>query len=84
MGGMVLETNMTEIITRIDDQNKLEKQEVSVECVALMTKVSMLNCSHSRSIIVIKWSIMAQCLTTQVINGSGSLALLEYQHENNS
>lgn len=27
MGGMVLETNMTEIITRIDDQNKLEKQE---------------------------------------------------------
>lgn len=28
MGGMVLETNMTEIITRIEDQNKLEKQEV--------------------------------------------------------
>ncbi|KAL7638459.1 UNVERIFIED_CONTAM: hypothetical protein RMT77_011029 [Armadillidium vulgare] len=27
MGGMVLETNMTEIITRIEDQNKLEKQE---------------------------------------------------------
>nr|CAD7202622.1 unnamed protein product [Timema douglasi] len=30
MGGMVLETNMTEILTRIEDQNKLEKQEV--EC----------------------------------------------------
>lgn len=28
MGGMVLETNMTEILTRIEDQNKLEKQEV--------------------------------------------------------
>ena len=28
MGGMVLETNMTEIITRIEEQNKLEKQEV--------------------------------------------------------
>lgn len=28
MGGMVLETNMTEIITRIEDQNKIEKQEV--------------------------------------------------------
>uniref|UniRef100_A0A2C9K1L2 AP complex mu/sigma subunit domain-containing protein n=1 Tax=Biomphalaria glabrata TaxID=6526 RepID=A0A2C9K1L2_BIOGL len=27
MGGMVLETNMTEIITRIEEQNKLEKQE---------------------------------------------------------
>lgn len=31
MGGMVLETNMTEIITRIDDQSKLEKQEVCVD-----------------------------------------------------
>ena len=29
MGGMVLETNMTEIITRIEEQNKLEKSEVS-------------------------------------------------------
>ena len=28
MGGMVLETNMTEIMTRIEEQNKLEKQEV--------------------------------------------------------
>ena len=30
MGGMVLETNMTEILTRIEEQNKLEKQEVRV------------------------------------------------------
>lgn len=29
MGGMVLETNMTEILTRIEEQNKLEKQEVT-------------------------------------------------------
>lgn len=29
MGGMVLETNMTEILSRIEDQNKMEKQEVS-------------------------------------------------------
>ena len=28
MGGMVLETNMTEIMTRIEEQNKLEKEEV--------------------------------------------------------
>ena len=28
MGGMVLETNMTEILTRIEEQNKLEKSEV--------------------------------------------------------
>lgn len=29
MGGMVLETNITEIYTRIDEQSKLERQEVS-------------------------------------------------------
>lgn len=29
MGGMVLETNMSEILARIEEQNKLEKQEVS-------------------------------------------------------
>lgn len=31
MGGMVLETNMNEILTRIEEQNKLEKQEVIFE-----------------------------------------------------
>ncbi|KAJ8305167.1 hypothetical protein KUTeg_017279 [Tegillarca granosa] len=30
MGGMVLETNMTEILTRIDEQNKLEKSEAGI------------------------------------------------------
>lgn len=28
MGGMVLETNMTEILTRVEEQNKIEKDEV--------------------------------------------------------
>lgn len=28
MGGMVLETNMNEIITQVDAQNKMEKSEV--------------------------------------------------------
>lgn len=28
MGGMVLETNANEILLRIEEQNKLEKQEV--------------------------------------------------------
>ncbi|XP_052263634.1 AP-3 complex subunit sigma-1-like [Dreissena polymorpha] len=31
MGGMVLETNMTEIITRIEEQNKLEKSEETLD-----------------------------------------------------
>ena len=30
MGGMVLETNMSEILTRIEEQSKLEKSEVSI------------------------------------------------------
>ncbi|XP_072016644.1 AP-3 complex subunit sigma-2-like isoform X2 [Amphiura filiformis] len=30
MGGMVLETNMTEILTRIEEQSKLEKQEAGL------------------------------------------------------
>ena len=29
MGGMVLETNMTEILTHVEAQNKLEKSEAS-------------------------------------------------------
>ena len=30
MGGMVLETNMSEIMLRIEEQNKIEKEEVRV------------------------------------------------------
>ena len=30
MGGMVLETNMSEIMLRIEEQNKIEKEEVSL------------------------------------------------------
>jgi len=42
MGGMVLETNMTEILSRIEDQNKLEKQEVSKH--SLYAIFSFLHC----------------------------------------
>lgn len=38
MGGMVLETNMNEILTRIEDQNKLEKQEVIFESYIFFNK----------------------------------------------
>ena len=30
MGGMVLETNMTEILLRIEEQNKIAKEEVNI------------------------------------------------------
>ena len=31
MGGMVLETNMSEIMLRIEEQNKIEKEEVRLK-----------------------------------------------------
>ena len=33
MGGLVLETNMTEILARFEEQNKIEKQEVRLSLV---------------------------------------------------
>ncbi|XP_025774320.1 AP-3 complex subunit sigma-2 isoform X1 [Puma concolor] len=36
MGGMVLETNMNEIVAQIEAQNRLEKSEVSTRLVCLM------------------------------------------------
>uniref|UniRef100_A0A8C5GNY5 AP complex mu/sigma subunit domain-containing protein n=1 Tax=Gouania willdenowi TaxID=441366 RepID=A0A8C5GNY5_GOUWI len=36
MGGMVLETNMNEIIMQVDAQNKMEKSEVSRACVCFL------------------------------------------------
>lgn len=35
MGGMVLETNMSEILARIEDQNKLERSEAGIISMAL-------------------------------------------------
>ena len=43
MGGMVLETNMTEILTRIEEQNKLEKQEVRIFVVNFFVKCGIIN-----------------------------------------
>ena len=36
MGGMVLETNMSEIMLRIEEQNKIEKEEVTLEMTSLV------------------------------------------------
>ena len=40
MGGMVLETNMSEILTHIEAQNKIEKSELPWNCFFLMTSQS--------------------------------------------
>jgi len=38
MGGIVLETNMTEILHRIEEQNKIEKQEVRIFLIPILFK----------------------------------------------
>uniref|UniRef100_A0A8C8YWQ4 Adaptor related protein complex 3 subunit sigma 1 n=1 Tax=Prolemur simus TaxID=1328070 RepID=A0A8C8YWQ4_PROSS len=42
MGGMVLETNMNEIVTQIDAQNKLEKSEQQVLAIAEPLSLTLL------------------------------------------
>ena len=42
MGGMVLETNMTEIMLRIEEQNKMEKEEVKLINVILIVFIKLL------------------------------------------
>lgn len=43
MGGMVLETNMTEILSRIQEQNKLEKQESGLAAARAVSAVKNIN-----------------------------------------
>ena len=50
MGGMVLETNMNEIFARIDEQNKLERQEVSGRIIVGALVSSKPNLCHVDSI----------------------------------
>ena len=45
LGGMVLETNMNEIVARIDEQSKLEKQEAGLSAAPTkaMTAIKEMN-----------------------------------------
>ena len=43
MGGMVLETNMSEIMLRIEEQNKIEKEEVRLNFSLIYLKDLMSN-----------------------------------------
>ena len=42
MGGMVLETNMSEILTHIEAQNKLEKSEVILSTIIYLLHIHLL------------------------------------------
>ena len=43
MGGMVLETNMTEILLRIEEQNKIAKEEVIIAFIFIAKLSALLN-----------------------------------------
>lgn len=51
MGGMVLETNMSEILTHIEAQNKLEKSEVS-ESTMFQRAFQFDICNHSCYLLI--------------------------------
>ena len=56
MGGMVLETNMNEILTRVEEQNKIEREEVRL-------KVFDSVCRNSTPIVLLHCIICALCIT---------------------
>ena len=51
MGRMVLETNMTEIMTRVEEQNKLEKEEVQDLLTTLSFGQALELCVHLVNVI---------------------------------
>ncbi len=57
MGGLVLETNMTEILNRIEEQNKIEKEEVKQkqdEQIEPNNKCQLVNCFITQKKINLK------------------------------
>ena len=50
MGGMVLETNMSEIMLRIEEQGKIEKEEVTTdEDWSIQTLIIVILISNART-----------------------------------
>lgn len=76
MGGMVLETSMTEIITRIEEQNKIEKQEVSMHisvCVHMHTHSKKIT---SNSLVKARAHILTLISMGIILNNAHSLAVM--------
>lgn len=66
MGGMVLETNMTEILSRIEEQNKLEKQEVRSYLIRILFRVIVSNKTNIKlfnySLGWSRWCTIQSCI----------------------
>ena len=62
MGGMVLETNMTEIMLRIEEQNKLEKEEAGFSAAPTRAISSIKNMNIPQQIKDIKLPDLPQAI----------------------
>ncbi|XP_050305817.1 AP-3 complex subunit sigma-2 isoform X2 [Anthonomus grandis grandis] len=62
MGGMVLETNMNEILARIEDQNKLEKQEAGISAAPARAVSAVKNMNIPQQIKDIKLPDLPQAI----------------------
>lgn len=63
MGGMVLETNMNEIITQVDAQNKMEKSEVPVIPSSPLWKSVVVDLGNvARLFVFLSSSVLCLCL----------------------
>ena len=78
MGGMVLETNMTEILTRIEEQTRIEKQEVGVKCDGPLARLLLAVGSSGRSSLLFFVCLLLLAAQVHYILGElcfGGLAL---------
>ncbi|XP_059469044.1 AP-3 complex subunit sigma-2 isoform X1 [Neocloeon triangulifer] len=62
MGGMVLETNMSEILTRVEEQSKLEKQEAGITAAPARAVSAVKNMNLSQQIKDIKLPDLPQAI----------------------
>lgn len=62
MGGMVLETNMNEILTRIEEQNKLEKEEAGISAAPTRALSAVKNMNLSQQLKDIKLPELPQAI----------------------
>jgi AP-3 complex subunit sigma len=62
MGGMVLETNMTEILTRVEEQNKIEKDEAGLSAAPTRAISAVKNMNIPQQIKEIKLPELPQAI----------------------
>ena len=81
-GGLALETNMAEILAHLDEQNKLEKQEVidktkqSSPPLCILSAVLFLSCTFSK-VFLMFWNVLSRGMSYSTV--SRSLFMLYFQ-----